>query len=72
MQKFAEQKIISPEGIETLYLPLDPAYWVHPKRGATSVKLLGVDNPPEEFLRLAEACGWRYLGGKFYPTDPTR
>ncbi len=66
-QVYAEQRILTPEGVEILNLPPHPRFWVMPRQGATSVKLLGIENPPEEFLKLAEAWGWRYLDGKFYP-----
>ncbi len=68
-QALALQKIIYPEGVDILYIPPHPRFWVRPRKGATSVSIIGVSTLPEEFLREAEMYGWKYLGGKFYPAD---
>ncbi len=68
---FAQERIIAPEGTEIIYLPPHPSHWLLPARGVAVVQLIGIEEVPEEFLRLAEAWGWRYdrQGKKFYPTE---
>jgi len=69
MQKvFALQRIYQEGMTEKLLLPPDPRTWVRPKVGATSVEIIGVDSLSEEFIVSALMHGWRYVGGRFYPT----
>jgi hypothetical protein len=73
MRVYARQKIVySLPYVHTdeLILPPDPTRWWLPREGAaTTVEVVGVDKFSEEFLALAEQCGWKYceLDGRFYP-----
>jgi len=67
---YALQKIYYPERTQEIILPPRPDCWIRPQRyGATVVQIIGVDELPEEFLKLALTHGWRFIGGKFYPSE---
>jgi len=71
MAAYAVVKIITPEGVEEFFLPADPRVWYRPRTTAevVSVRIVGVDSIPEEFIENALMHGWRYLWGRFYPSS---
>jgi hypothetical protein len=72
MVYYALQKIIYPDHQDLIKLPLDPRYWIHPSSAATCVQVVGLslEEVPEELIRCAEACRWKFHKEemKFYPS----
>jgi hypothetical protein len=62
----AKLRFVNAYGCEEIIVPANPAYW---HVDATSVQLVGVEEPPQALVEEAEAWGWRYspLMKRFYP-----